>query len=167
MYITRKCNEYKIKIKNMETNEIQMYNSKLEGYNYPLPYKYSKYLVYSSCTMSITALVSLYFDETITSIYFFVLFLTSINFWRKPEYGIRHKIDKILVYIGVIYVLFYEFLLLNKEFYRTIFIYLFICIILFFIIEHILCYFYSTKWIIFHMAIHIYVSMMGIFVLFI
>jgi hypothetical protein len=150
----------------MKTNEIFVSNeNKIEGYNYPLPYKYSKYLVYSSYCMSITALVSLYCDECITSIYFFVLFLTSINFWKKPEYGIRHKLDKLLVYIGVIYLFFYEYVLLNKEFYRTMFMYIFICVLFFFMVEHILCYFYSTKWIIFHMAIHIYASMMGIFIL--
>jgi hypothetical protein len=152
----------------METNEKQcILYDKNEGYGYPLPYKYSKYLLYSSFSMSITALVSLYFDEDITSLYFFVLFLTSINFWRKPEHGIRHKIDKLLVYIGVIYLFFYEYILLYKEFYRIFFINMFICVVVFFIIEHILCYCRSTKWIIFHMAIHIYVSMMGLFIIFI
>jgi hypothetical protein len=138
-----------------------------EGLEYPLQYKYSKYLVYSSFTMSISSLFALYFDEWLTSIYYFILFLTSINFWRKPEYGLRHKIDKILVYIGVVYIFFNQYLLLNKEFYRVALLDMFICILLFFMIEHILCYFHSTKWIIFHMAIHIYVSMMGIFILFI
>jgi hypothetical protein len=138
---------------------------KKEAVEYPIPYKYSKYLLYSSCSMSVTSLFALYFDEWITSLYYFVLFLTSVNFWRKAEYGIRHKVDKILVYIGVAYVFFNQYILLNKEFYRVIFMDMFICVVLFFIIEYILCYFYSPKWIIFHMAIHIYVSMMGIFIL--
>lgn len=138
-----------------------------DGLEYPLSYKYSKYLLYSSCTMSITSLFAMYFNEQLTAIYYFTLFLTSINFWRKPEYGLRHMVDKILVYIGVVYVFYNQYLLLNKEFYRVAFMDMFICIVIFFIIEHILCYFYSKKWIIFHMAIHIYVSMMGLFILFI
>jgi hypothetical protein len=138
-----------------------------EAVQYPISYKYSKFLVYSSCSMSVTSMVAIYYNEWITSLYYFILFLTSVNFWRKPEYGLRHKVDKLLVYIGVVYVFFNQYLLLNKEFYRVVFMDIFICVCLFFIIEHILCYFYSTKWIIFHMAIHIYVSIMGIFILFI
>jgi hypothetical protein len=139
----------------------------MEGCRYPLPYKYSKYLVMSSCLMSLSALFALYFDEGFISIYFFLLFLTSINFWRKPQYGIRHKIDKMLVYTGVIYFLFYTYILLNKEFYRIMFLNLFICVLSFDIIERICCYFNSTKWIIFHMTVHLYVSIMGLFIIFI
>jgi len=139
----------------------------MEGCRYPLPYKYSKYLVMSSFLMSLSALFALYFDEGFISIYFFLLFLTSINFWRKPQYGIRHKIDKMLVYTGVIYFLFYTYILLNKEFYRIMFLNLFICVLCFDIIERICCYFNSTKWIIFHMTVHLYVSIMGLFIIFV
>ena len=137
-----------------------------DGCGYPLPYKYSKYLFLSSFLMSLTALIAIYFDEGIVSIYYFLLFLTSINFWRKPEYGLRHKIDKLLVYAGVVYVFIYIYILLNKEFYRIMFINLFICVLAFNMIEYILCYLESTKWIIFHMAIHLYVSLMGLFMFF-
>ena len=139
----------------------------MEGCQYPLPYKYSKYLVMSSFLMGLSALFALYFDEGFISIYFFLLCLTSINFWRKPQYGIRHKIDKMLVYTGVIYFLFYTYILLNKEFYRIMFLNLFICVLSFDIIERICCYFNSTKWIIFHMTVHLYVSIMGLFIIFI
>ena len=138
-----------------------------EGCIYPLPYKYSKYLFLSSFLMALTALIAIYFNEGFTSLYYFLLFLTSINFWRKPQYGLRHKIDKLLVYAGVIYVFIYIYILLNKEFYRIMFINLFLCILMFNIIEHICCYLQSTTWIIFHMAIHLYVSMMGLFIFFI
>jgi hypothetical protein len=138
-----------------------------DGLSYPLPYKYSKYLVYSSCLMSLTALVALYYDEDITSIYYFLIFLTSINFWRKPEYGLRHKIDKCIVYALSTYLLYNVYLLLNKEFYREMLINLGICIIIFFALEHVLCYFKSTKWIILHMTLHIYVTIAGLFILFI
>jgi hypothetical protein len=139
----------------------------MEGCQYPLPYKYSKYLVMSSFLMGLSALFALYFDEGFISIYFFLLCLTSINFWRKPQYGIRHKIDKMLVYTGVIYFLFYTYILLNKEFYRIMFLNLFICVLGFDIIERICCYFNSTKWIIFHMTVHLYVSIMGLFIIFV
>ena len=138
-----------------------------EGCCYPIPYKYSKYLFYSSFTMSLTSLIALYFDEGITSFYYFILFLTSINFWRKPEYGIRHKMDKTIVYIGLGYTFFVIYMLLNKEFYRIVFINMFLCVLIFDIISRTLCMVNSTKWIIFHMAIHIYASIMGLFIFFI
>ena len=147
----------------MEINTIKI----REGCGYPLPYKYSKYLFLSSFLMSLTALIAIYFNEGFISLYYFLLFLTSINFWRKPQYGLRHKIDKLLVYAGVVYVFVYVYILLNKEFYRIMFINLFLCVLMFNTIEHICCYFQSTKWIIFHMAIHLYVSIMGLFIFFI
>lgn len=146
---------------------MELIKDESEGLGYPLPYKYSKYLVYSSCLMSLTALVALYYDDDITSIYYFLIFLTSINFWRKPEYGLRHKIDKCMVYLLCIYGLYNIYLLLNNDFYREMLTYSGICIIVFFILEHILCYFKSTKWIIFHMALHIYVTFTGLFILFV
>jgi hypothetical protein len=137
----------------------------IEGCSLPLHYKYSKYLFCSSFLMSVTALVTLYYDEGITSLYYFLLFLTSINFWRRPDYGFRRHLDHVLVYSGCLYVLYNVFLVLKTEFQRVTFISLFACVLIFDIIELILCYFQSTKWIIFHMAIHLYVSIMGIYVL--
>ena len=138
---------------------------KYEGCYYPIPYKYSKYLFYSSFTMSLTSLVALYFNDGMTSFYYFLLFLTSINFWRRPEYGFRRQLDQLLVYSGCLYVFYNVFLVLKTEFQRVTFISLFFCVLLFDAIELILCYFNSTKWIVFHMAIHLYVSIMGFYVL--
>jgi hypothetical protein len=131
----------------------------------PLPYKYSKYLFASSFLMSGTALVTLYYDDGVTSLYYFLLFLTSINFWRRPEHGFRRQLDQLLVYSGCLYVFYNVFLVLKTEFQRVTFISLFFCVLLFDAIELILCYFNSTKWIVFHMAIHLYVSIMGFYVL--
>jgi len=136
-----------------------------EGCTLPLPYKYSKYLFCSSFLMSVTALVTLYHDEGITSLYYFLLFLTSINFWRRPEHGFRRQLDQLLIYSGCLYVFYNVFLVLKTEFQRVTFISLFACVLIFDIIEIVLCYFNSTKWIIFHMAMHLYVSMMGFYVL--
>jgi len=138
---------------------------KTEGIWYPIPYKYSKYLFYSSFSMGIAALIALYLDDGYVSIYFFLLWLTSINFWRKPEYGLRRNIDKMLVYSGMIYVIYYIFLFSNN-FYRIMWINVAICLIFFQIAEYVCCYLNSTKWIIFHMALHIYVSMMVLFCMF-
>ena len=138
----------------------------MEGCEYPIPYKYSKYLFYSSFLMGLSAIFALYFNEGIVSIYFFLLFLTSINFWRKPEYGLRHKLDKMLVYAGCFYVLIYIYLL-SGEFYKIMWLNMFICSFVFYIFEYILCYFGSVKWIIFHMAIHLYASIMVLFIFFI
>ncbi len=138
----------------------------MEGCVYPLPYKFSKYLFCSSFLMALSFIFALYFNEGYISIYFFLLFLTSINFWRKPEYGLRRNLDKMLVYCGVIYTLFFIYLL-SGTFYKIMFLNLFICILFFQIIEYILCFFNSTKWIVFHMALHLYVSCMVLFIFFI
>lgn len=135
------------------------------GCGLPLPYKYSKYLFGSSFLMSGTAIFTLYYDEGITSLYYFLLFLTSINFWRRPEHGFRRQLDQVLVYSGCLYVLYSVFLILKTEFQRVTFISLFLSVLLFDIAEIILCYFNSTKWIVFHMAMHLYVSIMGFYVL--
>jgi hypothetical protein len=138
----------------------------MEGCDYPLPYKYSKYLYLSSFLMGLSAIFALYFDEGIVSIYFFLLFLTSINFWRKPEYGLRHKLDKMLVYAGCFYFLIYIYFLIG-EFYKIMWMNVFMCVLVFYAIEHILCYSGCTKWIVFHMAIHLYISIMVLFIFFI
>jgi len=138
----------------------------MEGCVYPIPYKYSKYLFYSSFLMFLSFIFALYFNEGYISIYFFLLFLTSINFWRKPEYGLRRNLDKMLVYFGVIYTLYYIYLL-SGTFYKMMFLNIFICVLIFHITEYILCYLNSTKWIIFHMAMHLYVSCMVLFLFFI
>ena len=135
------------------------------GCYYPIPFKYSKFVFYSSFSMGVAALIALYLDDGYTSIYFFLLWLTSINFWRKPAYGMRRNIDKILVYSGVLYVIYHLFIL-STAFYKTMWIYVFTCVLFFHIIEHIYCYFNCVQWIVFHMAMHIYVSMMVLFCLF-
>lgn len=133
------------------------------GCNYPIPYKFSKYLVYSSCIFSVSSINALYIDDTTACIYFLFLFLTSINFWKKPDYGARRNIDKLFVYIGVLYFASYVYLL-KTEFYKKMYLYLFICVLWFNILEHILCYFNSPKWIIVHMTMHIYTFFMSLFI---
>ena len=134
----------------------------MEGCIYPLDYKYSKFLFYTSFLIGLSFMVALYFNNNYISIYLFLLFLSSINFWRKPKYGLRRNIDRIMIYIGSFNILYYIFLL-NSEFNKKIILYLFICIIFFNIMENIYFYLKLNKWIIFHMAIHIYVFIMSLF----
>jgi hypothetical protein len=134
----------------------------MEGCGCPLDYEYSKFLFYTSFLIGLSCIISIYFNDTYITMYFLLLFLSSINFWRKPEYGLRRNIDLLLVKCGVICGL-YLIYLMNSSFYRIMFLFVFFSIIFFDIAERICCYFNSTKWIIFHMAMHIYVLVMVLF----
>jgi hypothetical protein len=131
------------------------------GYKYPMSYSYSKFLLYSSCTIGISSVIAYIMDDVYISLYLLILFLTSINFWRKPEYGLRRNIDLTVVYMYALYTILNIFLL-KDEFHRVILLIVFLSVNLYNVVEQILYYFGSPKWIIFHMAMHIYVSF-GIF----
>jgi hypothetical protein len=131
------------------------------GYKYPMSYSYSKFLLYSSCTIGISAVIAYIMNDLYISIYLLLLFLTSINFWRKPEYGLRRNIDLAVVYMYAVYTILNVFLL-KDEFHRVILLIVFLSVNMYNVVEQILYYFGSPKWIIFHMAMHIYVSF-GIF----
>lgn len=126
-----------------------------------MSYSYSKFLLYSSCTIGISAVIAYIMNDLYISIYLLLLFLTSINFWRKPEYGLRRNIDLAVVYMYAVYTILNVFLL-KDEFHRVILLIVFLSVNMYNVVEQILYYFGSPKWIIFHMAMHIYVSF-GIF----
>jgi len=130
-----------------------------------VPLSYSKFLFYSSFSMLISAIIAIIVNDVYVTIYFFILFLTSINYWRRPEYGLRRNIDMFVVKCGII-IIFYQFCLLKNEFCRFMFLSLTLCSAIFFILEHVLVYFNSLKWIIFHMTIHLYISLSALFVIF-
>jgi hypothetical protein len=137
----------------------------MEGVHLPISYNYSKFLFFSSFSMLISTLIAIYMNDKYITIYFFLLFLSSINYWRKPEYGLRRNIDLLIVKIGVI-ILFSQVCLLKNEFCRHVYVCLAFCSMVFYILEHILVYFYSVKWIIFHMTIHLYMSLSALFLIF-
>ena len=137
----------------------------MEGVNIPMSYNYSKFLFYSSFSMLISALIAIYMNDIYITIYFFLLFLSSINYWRKPEYGFRRNIDLLVVNMGI-FGLLYQICLLKNEFCRHVYMSLALCSIIYYIIEHIFSYFKNPKWIIFHMTIHIYVSAAALFIIF-
>jgi hypothetical protein len=127
----------------------------MTGHNLPMCYSYSKFLLYSSCTIGISAVIAYIMNDLYVTVYLLLLFLTSINYWRKPEYGLRRNIDLTAVSIGGVYALLNIFLL-KDEFHRVGLLIILFCTIVFFILEHILSYFDSPKWIVIHMALHIY-----------
>ena len=129
----------------------------MDGLTIPLPYEYSKFLFYSSFSMLIATIISYIMNDIYVTSYFLVLFITSINYWRRPEYGLRRDIDMFMVKFGFC-ALLWQLCLLKSEFSRYILVSIFLCSIFFYIIEHILVYLKSVKWIVFHMAIHIYAS---------
>ena len=92
----------------------------MEGVHLPISYNYSKFLFFSSFSMLISALIAIYMNDKYITIYFFLLFLSSINYWRKPEYGFRRNIDLLIVNVGII-VLLSQICLLKNEFCRHVY----------------------------------------------
>ena len=137
----------------------------MDGISLPMSYNYSKFLFYSSFSMLLSCTIAIIMNEPYVTTYFLLLFLTSINYWRRPEYGIRRNIDLFVVYAGV-FITFWQACLLKNEFCRFMFLSLFLNAAFFYIIEQILCYCRCVTWIIFHMAIHIYESLAALFVIF-
>lgn len=129
----------------------------MAGHKFPMDYQYSTFLFYSSFSMGISAFIAHIMNDLYITVYLILLFLTSINLWRQPEYGIRRNIDVTMVSIGWGYSLLKLFLL-NEEFNQAIILSLGICIIFFYAFEHLLYYVDSPKWIVFHMALHMYAS---------
>jgi len=138
----------------------------IDACSLPLSYTYSKYLYYSSFLLGFSSCISFYFQDYYTFLFMFVLFLSSIQFWRKPDYGLQRDIDMFLCKCIAVY-FYMNTLCFYDEFCRTIYIYVFICLFLFLIIEWILFSLKHKKWIIFHMTIHIYVACFTPFVLYI
>jgi hypothetical protein len=137
----------------------------MDGYKIPMTYEYSKFLFYSSFCMGISAFIAYIMNDLYITSYFILLFLTSINHWRQPEYGLRRNIDLTVVAIGFFYVLLKIFLL-KDEFHRAGLVILGICGVTMFIFEYALEYFDSPKWIIFHMTLHIYASSAALLMIF-
>ena len=130
-----------------------------------MPLSYSKFLFLSSFSMLISAIIAIIVNDIYVTIYFLLLFLTSINYWRRPEYGLRRNIDLFVVNCGAIIVC-WQVCLLKDEFCRFMFLGMVACSAVFYIIENILEHYNNLQWIIFHMAIHLYISLSALFVIF-
>jgi len=130
-----------------------------------MPLSYSKFLFYSSFSMLVSVIIAIIVNDIYVTCYFLLLFLTSINYWRRPEYGLRRNIDLFVVRCGMI-IVFYQVCLLKNEFCRFIFLSMAFCSTMFFVVENILSYLNIIQWIIFHMAIHLYMSLAALFIVF-
>ena len=137
----------------------------MAGFKFPMDNQYSKFLFYSSFCMGVSAFIAYIMNDLYITTYLILLFLSSINHWRQPEYGLRRNIDLTVVAIGVFYVLFKIFLL-KDEFHRAALLIFGICGVIMFIFEYVLEYLDSPKWIIFHMTLHIYVSCAALLMIF-
>jgi hypothetical protein len=130
-----------------------------------VPLSYSKFLFLSSFSMLLSAIIAIIVNDTFVTLYFLILFLTSINYWRRPEYGLRRNIDLFVVRCGMI-IVFYQVCLLKNEFCRFIFLSMAFCSTMFFVVENILSYLNMIQWVIFHMTIHLYMSLSVLFIVF-
>lgn len=132
----------------------------------PLPYEYSKYLFYSSFLIGWSSFVSLYYQDNLTFLFMFIMFISSIRFWYKPDYGLIRDIDMCLCKIACVYyfgITFYFF----GEYYQVVYLNTFYSILFFYACELVLYACKNKKWIVFHMAIHFYFAMLAPFILYI
>jgi hypothetical protein len=128
-------------------------------------YDDTKYLFYTSFLFLICSFLIFLYDSFLSSIIIFILFLSSINHWKRPDNNIIKRIDMIIVkIIGVLYIInsFYK-----DEFYRVLTTNIAISILIFYIMEFVLDFYKNRQWIIFHMAMHIYGAYVFILFLFI
>jgi len=128
--------------------------------------KYWLCLYTSSYFLFITFIISFNTNKDILlTLYFLSIFLTPINYWRKPEEGIRKSIDLLCVYIGcgLALIKIYSF---KNEINMIIALSMYLCVVIFYILEFILAYFICNKWVIFHMALHIYCSIIGLIIIY-
>ena len=98
--------------------------------------EYKKYLFCSSFCMLFASIISYIKNDSYKGIYYIILFLTSINFWRDPIYGIRRSMDLFIVYFGIPFTLTQLYLLKN-DFYMYCILSMCLCCLIFFIMEFI------------------------------
>ena len=132
----------------------------------PLPYEYSRYLFYSSFLIGASSIVCILYQDYLSFVIMFMMFLSSIHFWYRPDYGIGRNIDMFLCKCIVVY--FYgNMLCYYDEYCLVFFINSFLSVLFFYATELLLYYLKNKKWIVFHMAIHFYLSFFTPFILYI
>lgn len=135
--------------------ELVKEEEKEDAFIYLINRKYCKFLCYSSMSIFLASIIAYIMDDKYITIYLLFLFISSINHWRRPEYGIKRNIDLFLVYFGIAAGLI-KASLLKSEFNRVMILSILLCCIIFYIIEFIMVYFNSNLWIVLHMTIHMY-----------
>ncbi len=67
-----------------------------------VPKSHANYLFYSSCSFAITSLYGVYKKEYIKSLGVFLIFTSSINYWRNPVHGLRRNVDIVSSILGIL-----------------------------------------------------------------
>jgi hypothetical protein len=132
----------------------------------PMSSDYSKYLFYSSFSFGVSSMVCSYFNDYTRSFMMFLIFMASIQFWYKPEYGFRRNLD---MFISRAVAFYYLLIIVHEkeEVYSTIYLYSFYNTLALYLGEIILVYLHNPQWIILHMALHVQLSFMLPFILYI
>lgn len=131
----------------------------MEPIDYVIPHKngFTDYLYYTSYFIGLSSLVSYYHGDYTTFLFMFFLFLTSINYWKNPSYGIRRNVDLFLV--KMINVYFYgTTLVYSDEFCHQVFVNCLYHVLFLYFIEHLYVYANHKHWVVLHMMIHVYLS---------
>ena len=116
-------------------------------------FEITKYLCMSSCFMGLSALVLFSMGNYVLSFLLGVLCLTSINHWRRYEYGgWRQRLDMAWVNLCGVYGLLD--MTYGTEFQQVLFFNLLYCIWIFYRLSML----EQKEWPVFHMSIHLYVS---------
>jgi hypothetical protein len=132
----------------------------------PCKNPYTQYLYYTSYLIGLSSTISYYHEDYATFIIMFILFLTSINFWYHPSYGIGRDVDLFLSKFIVVY--FYgSSIMYYKEYNRDVFITIVYQVAFIYFIENILIYFQNPQWVILHMMIHTQLAFFTPFILYI
>ena len=131
----------------------------MDACHFPIPYAYSKYLFYSSFSIGLSSVVSIYYRDYVSFLFLFMLFLTSINYWYNPDYGLRRDIDMYLCKVINIY-FYVTTLSIYDEYCNVIFVNGFYHILFLYFMEHIFYRLKNNKWIVFHMSIHLYLAVL-------
>ena len=126
---------------------------------------YTRYLFYTSFLFLLSSIFSYFYNSFYYSIFNFLLFLPSVIHWNDPDNVIFKRIDLFMVKIISLFYLINSFY--KNEFDRELLFSLSLSIIIFYFIEHVLDFYKNNQWVIFHMAIHIYATLILILFLFV
>jgi len=126
------------------------------------PKEFCEYFLFTTMFIFLSGCVMFYNKDYISSFFVFTLVFTSINFWRNPKFDFRRTADMTMCkIIGV----FFLITSINfHEFNRTLYECILLVFIIFTICENVLWYFDNHQWVIFHLAIHIYMAYFSMFI---
>lgn len=117
----------------------------------------SRILFYSSFFFLIASIVSYTFHDVLSSLFFMALFMTSINHWRYPCYGMSRLLDIACCVLLGLY-MYLVFLLQYGPFHVVFFEACLVAILFVFLLEWVLYLADHPFWIVLHLIIHTYAS---------